>query len=118
MANVMKPTAEILERISIQSRNNREEVFTRLYRYMLRPDIYYQAYKNLYANAGAGTNGIDDDTADGFGAEKVARIIVNFVKEATRLSQFVELTFRKRMVVCVRWVFQHSRISWCRKCYE
>ena len=41
MANVMKPTAEILERISIQSRNNREEVFTRLYRYMLRPDIYY-----------------------------------------------------------------------------
>ena len=71
----MKPTAEILERISIQSRNNREEVFTRLYRYMLRPDIYYQAYKNLYANAGAGTNGIDDDTADGFGAEKVARII-------------------------------------------
>lgn len=75
MANVMKPTAEILERISIQSRNNREEVFTRLYRYMLRPDIYYQAYKNLYANAGAGTNGIDDDTADGFGAEKVARII-------------------------------------------
>lgn len=75
MANVMKPTTEILARISTQSRNNKEGVFTRLYRYMLRTDIYYQAYKNLYANAGASTKGVDDDTADGFGAEKIARII-------------------------------------------
>ena len=41
----MKPTIEILDRISENSRNNKEEIFTRLYRYMLRPDLYYLAYK-------------------------------------------------------------------------
>lgn len=71
----MKPTIEILENISKNSKENREEIFTRLYRYMLRPDIYYVAYQNLYANKGAGTKGIDDDTADGFSEEKVMKII-------------------------------------------
>jgi len=39
----MKPTMEILARISQNSSKNKEEVFTRLYRYLLRPDIYYEA---------------------------------------------------------------------------
>ena len=71
----MQPTIEILDRISKNSRNNKEEIFTRLYRYMLRPDLYYLAYKNLYANKGAGTKGVNDDTADGFSEEKIGRII-------------------------------------------
>lgn len=49
---------------------NKDEVFTKLYRYMLRPDIYYVAYKNLYANSGASTRGVDNDTADGFGEKR------------------------------------------------
>ncbi len=71
----MKPTMEILERISNNSRNNKNEVFTKLYRYLLRPDIYYVAYKNLYANKGAGTKGVNEDTADGFSEEKITKII-------------------------------------------
>lgn len=72
----MKPTMEILEKISENSRNHPEEIFTRLYRYLLRPDLYYIAYKNLYANKGAGTKGVDNhDTADGFSQEKIAKII-------------------------------------------
>jgi len=71
----MKPTTEILDRISRNSRENKEEIFTRLYRYMLRPDLYYLAYKKLYANKGAGTKGVNDDTADGFSEEKIGRII-------------------------------------------
>lgn len=72
----MKPTMEILEKISENSRNHPEEIFTRLYRYLLRPDLYYIAYKNLYANKGAGTKGVDNnDTADGFSQEKIDRII-------------------------------------------
>lgn len=72
----MKPTMEILEKINENSRNHPEEIFTRLYRYLLRPDLYYIAYKNLYANKGAGTKGVDsNDTADGFSEEKVNRII-------------------------------------------
>lgn len=72
----MKPTAEILASISQNSSSHPEEVFTKLYRYMLRPDIYFLAYKHLYANNGAATPGVDkDDTADGFSEAKVARII-------------------------------------------
>ena len=51
----MQPTTEILERISKDSLTHKEEVFTRLYRYLLRPDIYYQAYQRLYTNKGAST---------------------------------------------------------------
>lgn len=47
----MQPTTEILERISKDSLTHKEEVFTRLYRYLLRPDIYYQAYQRLYTVA-------------------------------------------------------------------
>ena len=71
----MQPTIEILDRIRKNSRDNKEKIFTRLYRYLLRPDLYYLAYKNLYANKGAGTKGVNDDTADGFSKEKVDRII-------------------------------------------
>lgn len=71
----MKPTMEILERIGQNSLKHPDEVFTRLFRYMLRPDLYYIAYKNLYANNGASTQGVDNDTADGFSVEYVEKII-------------------------------------------
>jgi len=71
----MKPTTDILARISKNSLANKEEIFTRLYRYLLRPDLYHVAYKNLYANNGAATKGVDNDTADGFSEAKIERII-------------------------------------------
>ena len=77
----MKPTAEILERISKNSLNNKDEIFTRLYRYLLRPDIYHVAYSHLYSNAGAATNGINNDTADGFSEKKIADIIKSLEDE-------------------------------------
>ena len=40
----MKPTSEILERIAKSSTEHKDGVFTRLYRYLLREDIYYAAY--------------------------------------------------------------------------
>ena len=42
---------------------------------MLREDIYYAAYQKLYANRGATTKGIDDDTADGFSAHYIKELI-------------------------------------------
>ena len=71
----MQPTVEILERISQNSLKHPDEVFTRLFRYMLRSDLYFMAYKNLYANNGASTKGVDDDTADGFSKRCVENII-------------------------------------------
>lgn len=47
----MKPTSEILERIEKCSSEHKDGVFTRLYRYLLREDIYYAAYQKLYANS-------------------------------------------------------------------
>ena len=71
----MKPTSEILERIGKCSSEHKDGIFTRLYRYLLREDIYYAAYQKLYANKGATTRGIDNDTADGFSASYVERLI-------------------------------------------
>lgn len=71
----MKPTTEILERIRKSSADYRDGVFTRLYRYLLREDVYIMAYKNLYANKGAATKGTDNDTADGFSKEYIDKII-------------------------------------------
>lgn len=71
----MKSTLEIFERISKSSKEHPKGVFTRLYRYLLRPEIYFIAYKNLYANKGATTKGINNDTADGFSKEYISNII-------------------------------------------
>ena len=73
----MQPTMEILERMKKNSAQNKDEVFTRLYRYLLRPDLYFIAYQHLYGNNGASTKGINSDTADGFSEEKIAKIIAS-----------------------------------------
>lgn len=78
----MNPTSEILARMENSSRNHPEGIFTRLYRYLLREDIYMEAYKSLYANNGASTKGTDNDTADGFSIDYVQSII----RELTDLS--------------------------------
>lgn len=72
---MLKPTTEILERMEKNSKDHPEGVHTRLYRYLLREDIYYDAYQKLYANKGAATKGVDDDTADGFGKKYVDTLI-------------------------------------------
>jgi len=77
----MKPTMAILENVMRNSKQNKDEVFTRLYRYMLRPDLYYQAYKNLYANHGASTQGVNSDTADGFSEQKIGKIVESLKNE-------------------------------------
>jgi len=78
----MQPTIEILAKIEQNSQKNKDEIFTRLYRYLLRPDLYHLAYKNLYSNNGASTKGVNDDTADGFSEEKVSKIIQSLADES------------------------------------
>ena len=78
----MKPTSEILERITKCSTDHPDGVFTRLYRYLLREDIYYAAYQKLYANKGATTKGTDDDTADGF-SERYIQTLIQELRDGT-----------------------------------
>lgn len=77
----MQPTTEILARISKNSLANKEEIFTKLYRYLLRPDLYFLAYSHLYANNGAATKGANNDTADGYSEVKIANIIKSLSDE-------------------------------------
>ena len=42
----MKPTSEILKRMYGNSEEHSDGIYTRLYRYLLREDIYMTAYKN------------------------------------------------------------------------
>ena len=86
----MKPTMEILERIKKNSEENKDEVFTRIYRYLLRPDIYFVAYQNLYSNNGASTKGVDDDTADGFSEAKLRELLSVSKMKAINRSLFEE----------------------------
>ena len=78
----MKPTSEILERITTCSTKHPDGVFTRLYRYLLREDIYYAAYQKLYVNRGALTRGTDDDTADGF-SERYVQALIQDLKDGS-----------------------------------
>lgn len=77
----MKPTIEILRNLQKNSKEHSDEIFTRLFRYMLRPDIYYVAYQRLYSNKGAGTKGVTNDTADGFSEKYIERIIESLQNE-------------------------------------
>lgn len=91
----MKPTSEILERIEKCSESHKDGVFTRLYRYLLREDIYHAAYQKLYSNRGATTNGIDDDTADGFSDFYVVSLIET-LKDGTYKAKPVRREYIKK----------------------
>lgn len=91
----MKPTTEILERIRKSSADHNDGVFTRLYRYLMRDDVYKIAYKNLYANQGAATKGTDNDTADGFSQEYIDRITME-LSSGTYEPKPVRRTYRKK----------------------
>ena len=113
----MQPTTEILARISRNSLANKDEIFTRLYRYMLRSDLYFLAYKNLYANSGAATKGANDDTADGFSETKIANIIQRLADETYQPTP-VRRTYIKKKNNPKKsglWESRHSQISWYRK---
>ena len=91
----MKPTMEILTKLQENSKKNHDEVFTRLYRYLLRPDIYYVAYQHLYSNKGAGTKGVTDDTADGF-SEIYIENIIDALKNEMYQPKPVRRTYNKK----------------------
>lgn len=91
----MNPTSEILERVNKSSSEHHDGVFTRLFRYLLREDIYFAAYQKLYANSGAMTPGSDNDTADGFSAEYVRRIEVRKVQTEACAQRIYQETERK-----------------------
>lgn len=111
----MKPTIEILERMKENSEKNKEEVFTRLYRYLLRPDLYFIAYQKLYSNNGAATEGADRDTADGFSETKVEKLIASLADESYCPKPSRRIYLKNRMANTAHWESLLLVTSWYRK---
>ena len=57
-----------------------------LYRLMYIPEIWYEAYANIYSNEGAMTKGINENTLDGFSDMRVERIVKALKEEKYRLA--------------------------------
>lgn len=49
--------------------------FARLYRNLYNPGFYETAYRNIYANGGSMTPGVDGTTMDGMGKRRIERLI-------------------------------------------
>jgi len=57
-----------------------------LYRMMYLPEIWQEAYANIYSNKGALTKGIDDVTLDGISHERINDIIEKLKTERYRFK--------------------------------
>jgi len=72
----MRSPNVILE--NLQNHSKAEDYrYERLYRNLYNPVFYLQAYQNIYANKGAMTPGIDGMTLDGFGGQRVDKLIAS-----------------------------------------
>ena len=70
----MRSPKIILENLQKHSKDESYK-YERLYRNLYNEDFYLQALQNIYSNKGAMTPGIDGLTLDGYGKERIDRII-------------------------------------------
>ena len=70
----MRSPKVILENLQKHSKEESYK-YERLYRNLYNEDFYLQALQNIYSHKGAMTPGIDGLTLDGYGKERVERII-------------------------------------------
>src|SRR2546421_12944606 len=86
----MQRAEVVLSMLGQKSSQNSEYVFDRLYRNLFNPDFFMLAYNNLYAKEGNMTQGIDEDTIDGFSTVKVKELIEQLKRE-TYIPKPVEM---------------------------
>lgn len=70
----MRNPTDVLNSLSDKSKNP-EYRFQRLYRNLYNPDFYLLAYKNIYANGGSMTPGVNAITIDGMSSQRIAKLI-------------------------------------------
>ena len=70
----MRNPIDVLNSLSKQS-NNPTYKYQRLYRNLYNPEFYLLAYRNIYANEGSMTPGVDGETMDGMSNPRIERII-------------------------------------------
>ena len=69
----MRNPTDVLNSLSDKSKNP-EYRFQRLYRNLYNPDFYLLAYKNIYANGGSMTPGVNGITIDGMSSQRIAKL--------------------------------------------
>ena len=70
----MRNPIDVLNSLSDKSKNPNYR-FQRLYRNLYNPGFYLLAYKNIYANSGSMTPGVDGITVDGMSSQRIAKLI-------------------------------------------
>ncbi|KJD42251.1 reverse transcriptase/maturase family protein [Paenibacillus terrae] len=68
----------------ISDRGKRNLPLERVYRMLFNKELYLIAYHNIYANTGALTKGINDDTVDGMSLKKIDDIVDKLQTETYR----------------------------------
>jgi group II intron reverse transcriptase/maturase len=71
----MRNPIEVLKSLTEKSKNESYK-FQRLYRNLYNPEFYWLAYKNIYANKGSMTAGVDGSTMDNMSDSRIEGIIV------------------------------------------
>ncbi len=80
----MQKAEKVLDIIS--DRGKRKLPLYRIYRLLYNKELFLIAYKNIYSNNGAMTNGVTNETVDGMSITKIDRIIGQLKREAYRFK--------------------------------
>ena len=79
----MRNPTDVLNSLSDKSKNPKYK-FERLYRNLYNPEFYLLAYKNIYANDGSMTPGVDGVTTDGMSLERIDKVIASLKDHSYR----------------------------------
>jgi retron-type reverse transcriptase len=79
----------------LSERGKNKKPLQRIYRLLFNEELWLLAYQNIYANKGAMTKGVTDETADGMSIEKIRSIIAKLRTETYRWTP-VRRTYRKK----------------------
>jgi len=81
----MRNPIDVLKNLSEKSKDKTYK-FQRIYRNLYNPEFYYTAYRNIYANGGSMTPGVDGSTMDGLSDKRIAGIIESLKDQSYKPS--------------------------------
>jgi group II intron reverse transcriptase/maturase len=90
----MRNAEKILSIIS--ERGKKKKQTERIYRLLFNPQLYLIAYQKLYANKGATTKGVTNDTVDGMSIRKIHAIIDKLKTKTYRWTPVRRTYIKKR----------------------
>ena len=106
----------------LRERGRRGLPLEELYRQMFNPQLYLLAYGRIYANKGAMTPGVTQETVDGMSLGKIGRIIEAMRHERYRFQPVRRVTSRRRTGRHARWACLPGRTNssgkWCACCWR